>query len=166
MEKFRGKDRGKLELLLWSIALPGFGQLLNERYIKGILFITLEFIVNVMGNFNTIILLSFNGQIQEAVNQTNYGWLMFYPCLYFFAMWDAYKDGRGESKPYAYVPFVFSAYFVTVGLIFSPTFTLFGQLIGPMWLPMAGGLPAGLIIGNIIRLLLLKKFNNNEENFA
>ncbi|ALX49083.1 hypothetical protein [Lentibacillus amyloliquefaciens] len=161
MGKLMGTNRGKLEMLLWSIALPGFGQILNHRYIKGILLIGLEFIVNVMGNFNEIILLSFNGQIQEAVNQTNYGWLMFYPCLYFFAMWDAYKEGEGKSKPYAFIPFVFSAYFVTVGLIFSPTFTLFGQLIGPMWLPMLGGLPTGLIIGNIIRLLLLKKLKTN-----
>lgn len=157
----QGKNREKLELLLWSVALPGFGQLLNHNFLKGFLLIGLEFIVNIMGNFNEVIILSFNGQIQEAIQQTNYGWLMFYPCLYFFAMWDAYKDGKGESKPYAFLPFVFSAYFVTVGLIFSSRFTLFGQLIGPMWLPMLGGLPVGLMVGGLIRWLLLKKLELN-----
>ncbi|SFB14264.1 hypothetical protein SAMN04488072_10824 [Lentibacillus halodurans] len=161
MAKQYGKNRNKLEMLLWSIALPGFGQLLNHKYFKGFLLIALEFIINVFGKFNEVIILSFHGEIQEAINQTNYGWLMFYPCLYFYAMWDAYKDAEGESKPYAFVPFVFSAYFVTLGLIFSPNFTLFGQLIGPMWLPMLGGLPVGLIVGGIIRWLLLKRLKKN-----
>src|SRR5690625_6642183 len=74
-----------LEVLLWSIALPGFGQLLNRKYIKGILLVALEFAVNILGNLNTAIVLSFHGQIQEAIHQTNYLWFMFYPCLYFFA---------------------------------------------------------------------------------
>jgi hypothetical protein len=79
----------KIEKLLWSIALPGFGQLLNHKYIKGILLITLEFLVNVLSNFNKAIILSFQGDILSAIKITNYQWLMFYPCLYFFAMWDA-----------------------------------------------------------------------------
>jgi TM2 domain-containing membrane protein YozV len=60
------------EKLLWSIALPGFGQLLNGKYIKGILFIFLEIIINVRGNFNEIIMLSFQGEIENAVVQANY----------------------------------------------------------------------------------------------
>ncbi|HLS07499.1 hypothetical protein [Lentibacillus sp.] len=163
MAKKYGKHIDKLEALLWSIALPGFGQLLNRKFFKGLLLIILEFVINVLGNFNDIIILSFHGNIQEAINQTNYGWLMFYPCLYFFAMWDAYKDAEGESKPYAFVPFVFSAYFVTVGLIFSPIFTIFGQPIGPMWLPMLGGLPVGLTVGGIIRWLLLKRLERDRD---
>ena len=37
----------KLEAILWSIALPGFAQLLNKKFVKGIFFIFLEFLVNV-----------------------------------------------------------------------------------------------------------------------
>ncbi len=73
-----------MEKLLWSIALPGFGQLLNRQYLKGILLIALELLVNVQANFNEVILLSFFGETQEAVQQANYGWLMFYPCLYVY----------------------------------------------------------------------------------
>lgn len=79
----------KHEKLFWSIALPGFGQILNGKFLKGFLFIALEFLVNVQSNFNEVILLSFHGEIEKAIQQTNYGWLMFYPCLNFFAMWDA-----------------------------------------------------------------------------
>ncbi|WP_156291044.1 hypothetical protein [Oceanobacillus salinisoli] len=146
----------KLEAILWSIALPGFWQLLNQRYIKGILLVGLEFLINVMGNFNTIIMLSFNFKIEEAIEVTNYQWLLFYPCLYFFSIWDAYKDAGGErGKPFAYLPLVFSAYFVTTGVFYSNRITIMGYLIGPMW---AGFLflPIGLIVGGILRSILLK----------
>jgi hypothetical protein len=145
----------KLEAVLWSVALPGFAQVLNRHYVKGFLLIALEILINVMGNFNTIIVLSFNLQIEEAIAETNYLWLMFYPCLYFFAIWDAYKDAGGDDKPFAYLPLAFSAYFVTIGLIFSPSFTIFGFLIGPMWLPILF-LPIGLIVGTMLRWILLR----------
>ena len=124
------------EKLLWSIALPGFGQLLNGKYIKGILFIFLEIIINVQGNFNEIIMLSFQGEIEKAIVQANYQWLMFYPCLYFYAMWDAFKDSGGGKEPFSFPPFVFSAYFVTIGCMYSSNFRIFGVLLGPVWLPM------------------------------
>lgn len=152
----------KQEMLFWSIAFPGFGQLLSGHYVKGVTFILFEIIVNVMGNFNTIIVLSFNGNTQEALEQTNYLWLMFYPCLYFFAMWDAYRDAGGGEKPFAFVPFVFSAYFVTVGLIFSPHLHVFGIFFGPMWLPMSF-LPIGLIVGYVIQYILRKSVDSDSE---
>lgn len=148
------RTRGKLELLFWGVALPGFAQLLNGRYVKGIVLVFLEFLVNVKGNFNEIIILSFHGRIEEAVQQTNYAWLMFYPCLYFFAIWDGYQDGEGPERPYFFLPFVFSAYFVTVGVIFSSNFRIFGRLIGPVWLPILT-LPLGLAAGFLVRSILL-----------
>ncbi|WP_257346823.1 hypothetical protein [Pseudalkalibacillus decolorationis] len=144
----------KYEKLFWSIALPGFGQILNGRIFKGILFIALEFLINIQSNFNEVILLSFHGEIDKAIQQTNYQWLMFYPCLYMFAVWDAYKDAGGGKKPFSFMPFVFSAYFVTVGLIYSPDLRIMGILLGPIWLPILSILP-GVVIG-----LLLKKFIN------
>lgn len=147
----------RLEVLLWSIALPGFGQLLNRKYIKGILLVILEFTVNVLGNLNQAIVLSFHGQIQEAMNQTNYLWFMFYPCLYFFAIWDAYKDAGGGQKPFAYLPFVFSAYIVTVGVVFSPILRISGYLIGPVWMSIIS-IPIGIIIGLLIRWGLIRLF--------
>lgn len=143
----------KCEKLLWSIALPGFGQILNGKYIKGILLVALEFLVNVQANFNEVIVLSFQGNIQAAIQQTNYGWLMFYPCLYFFAMWDAYKDAGGGKSPFTFLPFAFSAYFVTVGLIFSSTFKMMGILFGPIWLPMLSVVP-GVVIGLLLKMLI------------
>ncbi|MBT2724200.1 hypothetical protein [Bacillus sp. ISL-46] len=144
------------EALLWSIALPGFGQFLNGKPIKGIVFVFLEFLINVQGNFNTIIISSFQGDIKKAIEQAEYQWLMFYPCLYFFAMWDAFKDAGGGKEKYSYLPFVFSAYFVTVGCIYSSNLTIFGVLVGPVWLPILFVIP-GLVVG-----LILKKLVRNE----
>lgn len=145
-----------MEKLFWSIALPGFGQLLNGKIIKGILLIFLEFLVNVQANFNEVILLSFQGENVAAIEQTNYQWLMFYPCLYFFAMWDAYKDAGGGQERYSFLPFVFSAYFVTVGLMYSSKLSLFGVILGPVWCPMLSVIP-GLAIGFLLKAYLLKK---------
>jgi TM2 domain-containing membrane protein YozV len=139
--------------LLWSIALPGFGQFLNGKPIKGIVFVFLEFLINVQGHFNTIILSSFQGDIKKAIEQADYQWLMFYPCLYFFAMWDAFKDAGGGKEKHSYLPFVFSAYFVTVGCIYSSKLTIFGVLFGLVWLPILFVIP-GLVVGLIINKLI------------
>src|SRR4051794_40670523 len=100
------------EKFFWCIALPGFGQFLNGKYLKGVILIFLEFLVNVQANFNEIIILSFHGDIERAIIQTDYQWLMFYPCLYFYAIWDAFKDGGGGKDSFSFLPFVFAAYFV------------------------------------------------------
>lgn len=148
------KDK-TLEAILWSIALPGFGQILNKQIIKGILFITLEFLVNVFSNFNTAIMLSFLGDFKGAANAIDYQWLMFYPCLYFFAMWDAHRGAtqNQNSSKYIFLPYVFSAYFVTIGLMLSPKLTIFGINLGPVFLPMLFVIP-GLLTGFLIRAVL------------
>ncbi|QPA31518.1 hypothetical protein [Thermaerobacillus caldiproteolyticus] len=144
-----------IEQLLWSIALPGFGQFLNKKYFKGSVFILLEFLINMQSGFNEAIQLSFLGKNVEAAKVIDYQWLMFYPCLYFFAMWDAYKDAGGGKSMYSSLPFVFAAYFVTVGLMYSPHITIFGIFFGPIWLPMLSVIP-GAIIGFSLKSLLTK----------
>jgi hypothetical protein len=144
----------KLEVILWSIAFPGFGQLLNGQLAKGALFILLEFTINSMSSFNRAIMLSFLGKISEAAKVVDYQWLMFYPCVYMFAMYDAYKYAEGENPRLSFIPFACGAYFVTVGLMYSPKI-FFGISFGPIWLPMLSLIP-GLLIGFIIRYILLK----------
>ncbi|MBE2978352.1 hypothetical protein [Priestia megaterium] len=146
---------GKLEAILWSIALPGFAQLLNRKFVKGIVFLMLEFLVNVNSHFNMVIMHSFQGNIREAIEATNYQWLMFYPCLYMFTMWDAYKDAKGKTPPYSYLPFVFGAYFVTIGLMYSPSLKLGKILFGPVWLPILFLIP-GFLFGNFIRSIFMR----------
>ncbi|KAB8137712.1 hypothetical protein F9U64_08265 [Gracilibacillus oryzae] len=146
------------EVLFWSVALPGFGQLLNGKIVKGFILIGLEILINVMGNLNELIIFSFYGQMEMAVDAANFQWLMFYPCLYFFAIWDAFRDAGGDQKPYSFLPFVFSAYFVTIGTIYSSSFTLFQVLLGPVWLPILSVVP-GLATGFLLQWLITKAKN-------
>lgn len=145
--------KAAIEKLFWSVALPGFGQLLNGNFLKGLLFIVCEILINVQSHFNEIIRFSFNGDVQAAVDNTNYQWLMFYPCFYFYAMWDAFNEAGGGRSPYAFFPFVFAAYFVTVGVIYSSSLKVFGVLLGPVFLPILFVLP-GLLTGLVIKKLL------------
>ncbi|MGE6258527.1 hypothetical protein ACQKCU_11625 [Heyndrickxia sporothermodurans] len=144
-----------LEAILWSIALPGFSQLLSGALVKGLLFVGLEFLINVKSHFNTGIMLSFLGKTTDAAKIIDYQWLMFYPCLYMFAMWDAYKMAQNKPKKYDYLPFAFGAYFVTVGLMYSPLIKVNHIFIGPVFLPMIFLLP-GLAIGFVIRHFILR----------
>ncbi len=144
----------QLEVLFWSIALPGFGQLLNRKYLKGLLFVALEFIVNVKGKINAIIMYSFLGEMDKAVASADYLWVMFYPCLYLFAIWDAYRDAGEQVQPFTFLPFVFAAYLGTIGVIYSPILTIQGLLIGPVFLPIIGmisGVFVGLLLKKILR---------------
>lgn len=134
-----------LEPVLWSIAFPGFGQIRNGRFLKGVLFIGMEFVVNSHANLNQAIVLSFTGRISEAIQATNYQWIMFYPCIYLFSIWDAFGDASAKDSGYAVLPAAFAAYFGTLGVIFSGGPVL-GLLLGPVWSGLAGML-TGAVVG-------------------
>lgn len=149
------KNLGKLEAILWSVALPGFSQLLVGHYWKGTLFVILEFLINVSSNFNLAIMQSFLGNTRYAVEIIDFQWLMFYPCLYMFAMWDAYRIAMPNDEKLSFLPFAFSAYFITIGLMYSTRLTIFGVFFGPVFLPMLFLIP-GLLIGFLIRTILMR----------
>ncbi|MCM3114172.1 hypothetical protein M3610_02555 [Neobacillus sp. MER 74] len=151
------KKMSKLEAVFWNIAFPGFSQLLMGQYIKGILFVTLEVMINSNSHFNSAIMYSFLGEINNAEKVLNYQWLMFYPCVYLFSLWDGYRSAMPENEKYSFFPFVFGAYFVTVGLMVSPKVTIFQIHPGPVFLPMLFLIP-GLLIGFLIKFLLSLKF--------
>ena len=149
-----------IEKVLWSIAIPGFGQFLNKKYFKGIVLIILEFLINMKANINTAIVLSFLGETELAVKVSNYQWLMFYPCVYLFSIWDALRDGgKDEEKPLLFLPFAVSAYIETIGVIYSKIFRINGVLLGPIFLPLIC-IFIGLGIGFIIRYIILRIINN------
>ncbi|MEK1832080.1 hypothetical protein AAAC51_33925 [Priestia megaterium] len=152
----------KLEAVLWSVALPGFGQLLNGQLIKGLTLIFLEFLINTKSSFNHAILYSFLGQINKAIEVVNYQWLMFYPCVYMFAMYDAYKYSTKNTPYLSFLPFVGGAYTVTVGLMYASKLHFGEVLLGPIWLPIIFLVP-GLILGFIVRYLLMKCLKGIDE---
>ncbi|WP_336789563.1 hypothetical protein [Paenibacillus sp. MMO-177] len=146
----------RIEALLWSIALPGFGQLLNGKYVKGILLIALEFLINLKSHLNWVIVASFHGDI-PTIGQTSMEWLMFYPCVYMFGIWDAYKDAGEELKPNAAFPFAFGAFFGTIGVVYSKEF------LGAVWLGLLG-IGVGVIVGIGLYSFLRNRLNDSMKN--
>ncbi|WP_210366267.1 hypothetical protein [Bacillus sp. REN3] len=155
LEVANNRELTKVEAIMWSIALPGFAQLLTGNLIKGVFFVGLEILVNVMGSFNKAIMYSFLGETKRAMEVIDYQWLMFYPCLYMFVMWDAYRSAMPDTEKLSFLPFAFSAYFVTLGLMYSPIVKILGLFPGPVFLPMLFVIP-GLLSGYIIRKILLR----------
>ncbi len=147
-----------IQSALWSVALPGFGQLLNKKYFKGLLLIALEFIINIKASLNSVIILSFYGDINRAIQQTDYQWLMFYPCIYLFGIWDAYRDAIDQEAPFFFAPFVLAAYIGTIAVIYSPSIKLMGILLGPIFLPILF-IIISLILGFALRWFILKSKN-------
>src|SRR5690625_1116364 len=158
MENHIKKKDKRSEVLFWSIALPGFGQLLNRKYFKALILVILEVLINVKGKINVVIVHSFLGNMQKAIDEADFLWLMFYPCIYLFAIWDAYRDAGGGTKPFSYLPFVFSAYLGTIGVIYSTRFFVLGFLIGPIFLPIIS-----MIIGYVIGLFIKKILQNSVQ---
>ncbi|MDP4103958.1 MAG: hypothetical protein Q8935_03300 [Bacillota bacterium] len=152
------KKMGRLEAVLWNIAFPGFSQLLSGQYIKGILFVFLEILINSKSQFNHAIMYSFIGEMERAYSVLNYQWIMFYPCVYMFAIWDAYRFAmpEAEDEKLSFLPFVFSAYFVTVGIMYSTKMTIFKMNLGPIFLPILFLIP-GITSGFLIKYLFLYK---------
>lgn len=150
------KDAKPIEVILWSVALPGFGQFLNGKHFKGALLLFLEFVINVRAHLNLVIVSSFKGDVNTAIEQTDYQWLMFYPCVYMFSIYDAYRDAGGKNVPFSFLPFVSAAFLGTVGIIYSSSFKFMGIPTGPLWLPMFCML-AGAGLGLLLRVLLTGK---------
>lgn len=153
------------ERIFWSIAFPGFGQILNKQIFKGIIFIFLEFLINVKARLNLGLGYSFLGNTESAVKFVDYQWIMFYPCIYMFAMWDAYKNAGGDNSSFEFLPFAVAAIFSTISVMISPVLRVFGFLLGPVWLPILGilfGTASGLVVRRLLINYLKRKTSQTE----
>ncbi|WP_456276075.1 hypothetical protein [Bacillus sp. AK128] len=154
-----------IEMIFWSIALPGFGQILNRDYVKAIILVFLEFLINLQGGINLAIVYSFQGNITQAIQTVDYRWIMFYPCLYVFAMWDAYISAKRKAKianlPFESIPFSFAAYITTIGVIYSNR-PIFSITFGPIFTPILA-IFLGFILGMILKKILVTKYINTKK---
>ncbi|WP_438448787.1 hypothetical protein [Gorillibacterium sp. sgz5001074] len=141
--------RSPLAAALWSVAIPGFGQLYNRRFAKGLIFIVLEFLINLNSHLNLAIYYTWLFDIPQSQRIINYEWLLFYPCVYVFGIFDAYHDCCQDlERPYPrllVVPFFASSFIGTILVVLSsgPVQVLSLDRIGPVF------------VGVILMLLLL-----------
>ncbi len=127
---------------LFSMLMPGFGQIYNQQYIKGIFFVILEHYDNVSANINKAIQLDFNGFRQQALETVIYDGLLFYPGFYIYAVWDAWfyaKEGANKTK--TAIPFIIGGFLGEFSSIYSskipiPSLTTGLLMIIPMIIGM------------------------------
>jgi hypothetical protein len=133
----------RLVAALFSILMPGFGQIYNKQFIKGIIFVILEHFDNAYGHINKAIHLDFNGLHREALNATNFEAMMFYPGFYIYTVWDAWyyaKEGTANKAKTA-VPFLIGGFLGEFCAIYSshlPIPTLITAIA--MLVPMVAGM--------------------------
>ncbi|MDO7789082.1 hypothetical protein P6N53_17870 [Desulforamulus aquiferis] len=85
------KYRNPWIAMAWSTLFPGFGQIYNRDYLPAVLFLVSEFLINVMANLNIGIYHAFNGDYGKSLSVLDFQWLLFYPCIYGFSIWQAYR---------------------------------------------------------------------------
>jgi hypothetical protein len=123
---------------LFSILMPGLGQVYNRQFVKGIIFLIIEHFDNTLGHINDAIHLDFNGFHREAINVTNFEYMLFYPGFYVYCIWDAWFFAKlGADKIKTAIPFLFSGFLGCIASIYSshipiPTLTIGLIMIIPM----------------------------------
>ncbi|MGI6468203.1 MAG: hypothetical protein GXZ09_10925 [Syntrophomonadaceae bacterium] len=148
--------------MLWSLCIPGFGQLYNRDYINGLVLVALEFLINVQAKLNLAILFSFRGQIDVANQIADIQWLLFYPCVYSYSMWQAYNRAAQICRLHAEAsenchrlryngPFIGAAMGGTLGIIYLEAI---GVVLGGIL-----GMIAGAVIGCAAERLVNRRFD-------
>jgi len=123
---------------LFSIFLPGCGQIFNGHVLRGILFLLIECVINVAGRINAAIHADFMGRHQEALAIVNYDYMLFYPPFYVYVTWDAVYHARpGLRKGPSAVLFLIAGIAGEMGAIYAdllpfPTLTIGLIMIIPM----------------------------------
>ena len=119
MENFRSKFRNKrymahvsilgttqlhkrnpITLACWSMAFPGFGHLLLNKYLRGYALILWEMFINQKIHLNSAMVHTFNGQFQAARDVLDPKFMSLYIPVYLFAIYDSYRTAVDMNKIY------------------------------------------------------------------
>jgi hypothetical protein len=137
-DKERKEISMRIIAALFSMLLPGFGQIYNGQFIKGVFLLIVEHIVNALGKINKAIYLDFNGLHQQAIDSTNFEIMLFYPGIYAYTVWDAWYYAKPDAdKTKTAIPFLISGFLGEFGAIYAsklaiPTLTVGLFMIIPM----------------------------------
>lgn len=159
--------------MMWSLVLPGFGQIYNKDYIVGFILMGWELLVNVKSNLNLVLLQTFIGDGPGAHLAVNYQWALFYPSVYGFAIWQAYNFAKvnneklqgeeGERRTY------FSGFFLgfvigmDFGLFWHDHFYLKKYLVLRIFdYPVYNGLFIGIILGILAQIIENKMYRRQK----
>ncbi len=92
-------DKRKPSLsIIWSLFVPGLGQLYIHRIVTAFFIVIWVIIFAYYSRGLEAISLLFLGKINEATKVLNWEWLLFFPSIYGFATYDAYINAVENNK--------------------------------------------------------------------
>ncbi|MCM3586716.1 hypothetical protein M3182_13330 [Mesobacillus maritimus] len=104
---------------LLSFVIPGFGQIYNKQFAKGITLLVIENIINKLANINLALMLSLNGHAREALSTVHFDHALFYPGFFALATFDAVLFAENDLNKNGAFWFVISGLVGTMGIIYS-----------------------------------------------
>ena len=75
---------------LWSLLIPGLGQIYNRKLVSSVMALTWYIVFANQAHLPQALHATMTGQFTQAIRMTNPEWLLFIPSLYGFAFYDAY----------------------------------------------------------------------------
>jgi TM2 domain-containing membrane protein YozV len=75
----------------WSAAFPGFGHMLLSKYLRGLLLIGWEMLINSQMHLNEAMVYTFIGQFEKAKEVMDINWMSLYAPVYLFSIYDSYR---------------------------------------------------------------------------
>lgn len=84
----------------FSFSYPGFGHILQHRYISGYILILWETFINDRAKVNLGILYTLLGEFEKAKDVLDQRWLILYLAIYMFGIWDSYRTTVDLNKQY------------------------------------------------------------------
>jgi len=92
--------RNPVTIACWSMAFPGFGHLLLNKYLRGYALILWEVFINQKIHLNLAMVHTFNGQFQAARDVLDPKFMSLYIPVYIFAIYDSYRTAVDMNKIY------------------------------------------------------------------
>lgn len=138
--------------MLWSFALPGFGQLYNRDYFIGVILLIIEFSTNLFSHLNLSILHTFHAELKNAHDVVNFEHGLFYPSIWAYSMWQAYNRAQTINGKCSKVYFT-GLFF---GLVAGMNIGLFAHhlLVSPIYSGLSIGI-AGALLGHLTEKIIL-----------
>lgn len=84
------EKRSPIIAVLWSLFIPGLGQMFNNRITSGIFVLTWWMVIMYLCHGFEGMYYTFYGQFDKALHLLHPEWLLFLPSMYGFAAYDAY----------------------------------------------------------------------------
>lgn len=84
--------------VFWSAIISGAGHFLNMQLIKGFVLMGWYLVISIKSGMSEAVFYTFVGQFEMARQVVDYQWLLFWPSIHMFNIYEAYSDCVEQNK--------------------------------------------------------------------